>query len=70
MVLDNIEAVKWYRKAAEQGHELAQYNLAMCYGAGIGIEESYDEAIVWLRKAAAQGMQQAIDMLINLGETM
>ena len=42
----------------------------MCYGAGIGIEESYDEAIVWLRKAAAQGMQQAIDMLINLGETM
>ena len=28
---DEAEAVKWYRKAAEQNHAQAQYNLGVCY---------------------------------------
>ena len=28
---DQVEAVKWYRKAAEQNHAEAQYNLGVCY---------------------------------------
>ena len=28
---DPAEAVKWFRKAAEQGDPNAQYNLAVCY---------------------------------------
>ena len=28
---DHAEAVKWYRKAADQGHAKAQYNLATMY---------------------------------------
>ena len=27
---DEVEAVKWYRKAAEQNHAQAQYNLQVC----------------------------------------
>ena len=29
---DYAEAVKWYRKSAEQGHLVAQDNLGFCYG--------------------------------------
>ena len=28
---DQVEAVKWYRKAAEQNYARAQYNLGVCY---------------------------------------
>ena len=28
---DQVEAVKWYRKAAEQNYAKAQYNLGVCY---------------------------------------
>ena len=28
---DQVEAVKWYRKAAEQNYAEAQYNLGVCY---------------------------------------
>lgn len=31
---DNIEALRWYRKAAEQEHTLAQYSLAVMYDGG------------------------------------
>jgi len=30
---------KWYKKAAEQGHASAQYNLAVCYENGTGVEK-------------------------------
>ena len=36
---DDVEAVKWYRKAAEQNLALAQYNLAVCYAQGDGVAE-------------------------------
>ena len=31
---DQAEAVKWYRKAAEQNDAAAQYNLGVCYAKG------------------------------------
>lgn len=31
------EAVKWYRKAAEQGYAGAQFELAGCYAEGKGV---------------------------------
>ena len=49
------EAVKWYRKAAEQGHAEAQNNLGECYYYGNGVEKNYKEAAKWYRKAAEQG---------------
>ena len=49
------EAVKWYRKAAEQGHTRAQFNLGFCYDEGQGVTQDYYEAVKWYRKAAEQG---------------
>jgi len=47
-----MEAVKWYRKAAEQDHALAQYNLGACYAFGQGVAKDCVEAVKWYRKAA------------------
>ena len=49
------EAVKWFRKAADQELVQAQVNLALCYRDGQGVEQSYTEAAKWYRKAAEQG---------------
>jgi TPR repeat protein len=56
---DYIEAVKWYRKAAEQGDADAQCNLGYCYKNGRGVPPNYAEAAKWYRKAAEQGNAQA-----------
>src|SRR6266446_7039763 len=48
------EAVKWYRKAAEQNYALAQYNLGGCYAFGLGVAKDDVEAVKWYRKAAEQ----------------
>ncbi len=61
---DEAEAVKWYRKAAEQGHVKAQNNLGMCYALGEGVAQDYGEAVKWFRKAAEQGYAGAQN---NLG---
>lgn len=53
------EAVKWYRKAAEQGCASAQNNLGVCYENGQGVTQSYTEAVKWYRKAAEQGYAYA-----------
>ena len=53
------EAVKWFRKAAEQGHAKAQCKLGWCYGSyGTGIHDG-SEALKWFRKAAEQGYAEA-----------
>jgi TPR repeat protein len=56
---DQVEAVKWYRKAAEQGNILAQYELGACYAGGQGIEKNDIEAVKWYRKAAERGNLRA-----------
>jgi TPR repeat protein len=49
------EAVKWYRKAAEQGHSGAQNNLGIMYKGGRGVTKDDYEAVKWFRKSAEQG---------------
>ena len=53
------QAVKWYRKAAEQQNLVAQNNLATCYVQGQGVAQDYAEAVKWYRKAADQGYVEA-----------
>jgi len=52
-------AVEWFRKAADQGHALAQYNLGSMYLSGQGVPQDYAEAVKWYRKAADQGFAPA-----------
>ncbi len=49
------EALQWFRKAAEQGDDVAQYNLGTMYYNGDGVPQDYGEAVQWFRKAAEQG---------------
>ena len=61
---DYAEAARWYRKAAEQGYAIAQFNLGSMYNNGQGVKKDYAEAFHWYRKAADQG---DADAQANLG---
>jgi TPR repeat protein len=54
-----VEAVKWFRKAAEQNFAAAQYNLRVCYYKGEGVAKDQVEAYKWLLLAARQGDEDA-----------
>lgn len=55
----DVVAVKWYRLAADQGYEYAQYNLGCMYEDGRGVKRSYKDAVKWYRLAADQGNARA-----------
>lgn len=63
MPQDNKEAVKWYRKAAEQGLAKAQYNIGVAYKRGNGVGQDSKEALNWFRRAAEQGDVRAQNSL-------
>ena len=52
---DDYEAVKWYRKAAEQGGVHGQLILGIKYELGKGVQQDDYEAVKWYRKSAEQG---------------
>ena len=52
---NDAKAFIWYRKAAAQGHALAQCNIGWMYETGRGIEQDDKQAVFWYRKAAEQG---------------
>jgi TPR repeat protein len=56
---DQVQAVKWYRKAAEQNLARAQKNLGICYDKGEGVAKDQVEAVKWFRKAAEQNFAPA-----------
>ena len=58
------EALKWYRKAANQNLAAAQFNIGYMYAEGKGVDKSMSEAVRWYRKAAEQGYAAAQN---NLG---
>jgi TPR repeat protein len=43
---DYKEAIKWYRRAAEQGDTMAQVNLGTMYFEGLGVHKNGREAII------------------------
>ena len=51
----NVEAARWFRKAADQGDAGAQYYLGNMFEQGRGVALSDVEAARWYRKAADQG---------------
>ena len=38
--VDLAEAVRWFRKAAEQGMPQAQFNLGLCLARGVGVAKN------------------------------
>jgi hypothetical protein len=66
----NAEAVKWYRKAAEQGYARAQTSLGVMYAMGTGVSKDYVKAYMWWSLAKAQGQVKAAGNLKILRERM
>ena len=61
MEQDAVQSAFWLKKAAEQGHPLAQYNLGIMY-VDIGqavMEYDSEKAAFWLEKSAKQGHGRA-----------
>jgi len=56
---DTAKALAWYRKAAEQGHANAQYDLGLMYSEGKSVPQDYVGAHMWFSLAAAQGVRMA-----------
>jgi TPR repeat protein len=52
---DPKEAVRWYRKAAEQGFASAQMKLAFVYSMGVSVPADYGKREYWYRRAAELG---------------
>jgi len=68
-----VEAVAWYRKAAEQGNAVAQYYLGITYATGTGVPQDDVEAVAWYRKAAEQGdvgSQYYLGMMYRTGDSV
>ena len=61
---DEVEAVKWYRMAAEHGCADAMFELSRCYSFGIGVRRNRATASKWLSKAADLGHIRA---MVSLG---
>ncbi|MBR5946419.1 sel1 repeat family protein, partial [bacterium] len=59
-------AAKLLKEAAEKGHANAQFNLAVCFARGIGVNMDHGQTLIWLEKAAANGHPQAKEFLEEL----
>ena len=55
VTLNHSRAVKWFRRAAEQGYACAQWYLGVMYGRQDSVNKDYVKAFDWYRKAAEQG---------------
>lgn len=56
---NKVEAVKWYKLAAEQGYASAQCEYGNTFFAGAGVKLNYEEAVKWYKLAAEQGYARA-----------
>lgn len=68
---DSNEAAEWFRKAAQQGHASAQYELGRMYAEGQGVPKDLVQAEKWFRKGAEQGnasAQYELGLLYYKGE--
>jgi TPR repeat protein len=54
-----MEAIRWYRKAADQEHTDAQFNLAQMYEDGTGVKKNMHEAVKWYTRSAEQGFAES-----------
>ena len=53
------KAFELYKKSAEQGYDLAQFELGIMYDKGLGVDQDYAQAMKWYQKAAEQGHANA-----------
>jgi len=50
-----VEALRWFRLAADQGDVKAQHEMGCAYANGVEVTKNIAEALRWYRLAADQG---------------
>jgi uncharacterized protein len=71
ILINPAEAVRWYLKAANLGHASSQFNLAISYRKGEGVEKNFVAAVKWAKLAADQGhagAQGELGLRYEMGE--
>lgn len=71
LIKDGAEAAYWFRKAAEQGHAVSQFNLGVMLQNGHDVRKDEREAAHWYRQAAEQGdahAQCALGVMLLMGQ--
>ena len=63
VAVDELQAAKWYRKAADLGHADSQCHIGMAYSKGKGVPKDLEQAAFWYRRAAEQGYDAALALL-------
>ncbi len=66
---DAVQALRWFRQAADKGHPGAEYEVGQLEEDGEGTDKNLTDAADWYRKAADQGQLQAIFALGELYRT-
>lgn len=60
------EALRWYLRAAEQGHSAAMYQVGYCLEIGEGCSVDPHQAVAWYRRAAERGQAYAMMRLSEM----
>ncbi len=56
---DDVQAERWFRKAAERGHAKAQFMMGLRYDVPLGMSMDGARMVAWYEKAADQGYADA-----------
>ena len=64
------EALSAYKYAASHNHSLAQYNVALCYHLGNGIESDIEKALEWYKKSLQNGYTPAKQQIKIIEEAL
>ncbi len=63
---DFTEALKWHRRAADQGHPDSMYRISAAYALALGgTSRDLDESSKWLHKAAEGGHKKSQRLLVQ-----
>ncbi len=66
--IDLAKSVAWYRRAAERGERVSQYELGFSLLLGEGGSKNIDEGLMWLERAAELGSNDACKLLADCYE--
>jgi len=67
---DDVQAMQWFLRAANQGHATAQATLGAYYWAGRGVPQDLSKAYFWSALALAQGDENSKSRLEGLASQM
>ena len=56
---DEQKAFRWYLRAAQQGHALAQFKVSVAYERGLGVDKDLYEAFKWRYLSLVRGYTAA-----------